>query len=210
MTKTALAEAFGRAGIPSAREAALRTARAAGEEAGGDIERAVSALLAQHDRYGFWAAVIGSKAIDDYLRRFLREAVQPIMETTNSTSGHAAGAADGTGQDPRVTHAAPARPSAHNSKPAVSLAVLERSRLTTAQSILDTLRLNGVPIGDVTGEQARSYADHLRGRARNDNRTAKLVEMLSAGVPPTGKIRDFITTDEAKKRAALAEAADNA
>jgi hypothetical protein len=61
-----------------------------------------------------------------------------------------------------------------------------------AKSVLDTFLINGRPIGDFTGAEARAWSAAQTKRVR-------FVEAIANGVPDTKKIREFIQDNEAAK-----------
>ncbi len=65
-----------------------------------------------------------------------------------------------------------------------------RAAVELTLSRLDTIIVNGRPIGDITPNEALAWADH------NELRV-KFVRMVTAGVPPEGVIRAYIMPDEA-------------
>lgn len=65
------------------------------------------------------------------------------------------------------------------------------------KSILDRMLINGKPLGDCTPEEAIAWADH------NDRRS-RIVRLMASGVPPQSPIREFITPEEAERRAEMA------
>ena len=62
-----------------------------------------------------------------------------------------------------------------------------------ARSYLNDFRVNGESIGDCTAEVVLHQAE-------NHERDARFMRLMASGVPPTGKIRDYVTEDEAKDR----------
>jgi hypothetical protein len=68
----------------------------------------------------------------------------------------------------------------------------EKYRGSVARIIskLDTVRIDGTPIGRCTPEKAVAWADGRR-------REARFVYLVSAGVPPGREIGEFVTPDEA-------------
>jgi hypothetical protein len=68
-------------------------------------------------------------------------------------------------------------------------------------SLLDTFRINGQPLGDVTPAEARLWAE---ARGRQARRDARFIELIIAGLPDGMPIRRFRRDDEAQ--AAFAQA----
>lgn len=68
-------------------------------------------------------------------------------------------------------------------------------------SLLDTFRVNGQPLGDVSAAEARLWAE---ARGRQARRDARFIELITAGLPDGMPIRRFRRDDEAQ--AAWAEA----
>jgi hypothetical protein len=68
-------------------------------------------------------------------------------------------------------------------------------------SLLDTFRVNGQPLGDVTPAEARLWAE---ARGRQARRDARFIELIIAGLPDGMPIRRFRRDDEAQ--AAFAQA----
>jgi hypothetical protein len=60
-------------------------------------------------------------------------------------------------------------------------------------SLLDTFRVNGQPLGDVTPAEARLWA---QARGRQARRDARFVELVTAGLPDGLPIRRFRRDDE--------------
>ena len=63
---------------------------------------------------------------------------------------------------------------------------------------LDDFLVGGEPIGDLTPETVLARADLLE-------RDARFMRLMASGVPPQGRIRDYITPDEAAERWKLAK-----
>lgn len=96
------------------------------------------------------------------------------------------------GQDVHVGHAAHApRASAMAGAAAVSAV----ARL----SLLDTFKVNGQPIGDLTPTEANKWAD-------SRERDARFVRLLTANLPPDEPIKKYRTPDDAQALYARAEA----
>ncbi len=76
----------------------------------------------------------------------------------------------------------------------IEVRVEERRR-----NYLNDFRVNGEPIGDCTSEVVLVAAD------RRDHE-ARFMRLMASGVPPQGKIRDYVTPEEAEDRWARAEA----
>jgi hypothetical protein len=85
-------------------------------------------------------------------------------------------------------------------KPRVSPADLLRSRTAIAKSVLDTLFVNGRPVGDITAAEALAWAE-------KQGRESRIVHALAHGLPPNARIRDWVKPEEAERRVKEVEAA---
>ena len=68
----------------------------------------------------------------------------------------------------------------------------------TRLSLLDTFKVNGQPIGEVTSAEANAWAG-------SRERDARFVRLLTANLPPTEPIKKYRTADEANALYAQAE-----
>lgn len=69
-------------------------------------------------------------------------------------------------------------------------AAMETVATNTAASLLDTFKVNGQSIGDLTPREVEGWANSRR-------RDARFAQLLIAGLPPTKIIRRFRTAEEA-------------
>ncbi len=92
------------------------------------------------------------------------------------------------------------KPSVPASKPSTATSTQRAATLGVAReavagavrrSILDTFYINGRPVGDALVAEAREWSESHAVRA-------KFVGLLVAGLPDTGRIRDYISDDDAE------------
>lgn len=103
----------------------------------------------------------------------------------------------GAGQFINERHDQAARPARKSSAGIAAIAAVAQA------SLLDTFRINGRPIGDLTAIEATQWA-----AARE--RDARFVRMLTANLPADAPIRKFRTADDAAAIFAQAEEAEHA
>ena len=66
-----------------------------------------------------------------------------------------------------------------------------------ARNYLNEYLINGEPIGDLTAETVLMKAD-------SHERDARFMRLMASGVPPTGRIRDYVSAEEANERWGMA------
>ncbi len=123
----------------------------------------------------------------------VREEERPYVVARDGVGGGRKPEADGergVGHTKNDTHGPSARPSRSHGMDAVASV----ARLT----LLDTFRVNGRAIGDLTPEEANAWAG-------SRERDARFVRLLTANLPPGHIIREFRTGDEATQLYAQAE-----
>jgi hypothetical protein len=86
----------------------------------------------------------------------------------------------------------PIGPSKIGKAPQRGADAINEASAVARRSILDSLKCGETPIGDCTPAQAYASAHHWA-------RSARFVTMLCTGLPPTEKIRNFRTPEEAEK-----------
>jgi len=173
------------------------------DKARGDVGRALSALIGESED----DPALGATALSRGLREMVmdeikaRQTAQALTiekryahpgRENRKTSGVSA---NGNAQRINANQAPHGIPVAQN-KPRVSLGIAAGVARSLKLSILDTFRLNGVPIGDCTGEEIATWAD-------NNDKQSRIARAIGQGVPPTMKARDVLTADEAERRARI-------
>lgn len=76
---------------------------------------------------------------------------------------------------------------------------MEAAAAVARKTLLDTFRVNGKPIGDLTPQEANAWAS-------SRERDARFVRLLTANLPPDRPIREFRTGEDAQELYAQAEA----
>ncbi len=82
-------------------------------------------------------------------------------------------------------------PSGRNAESIAAAAVV------VTKSLLDTFQVNGQPIGDLTAREVLASAE-------TDARNARFKTMLCTGLPPKGKLRDYLKPADADRAWRLA------
>jgi hypothetical protein len=98
----------------------------------------------------------------------------------------------GAGQDLNADQIRHARPALKSADSIASIAPVAQA------SLLDTFRINGRPLGDLTPEEADKWAS-------SRERDARFVRMLTQNLPPGIPIRNFRTAEDAATIYAQAE-----
>jgi hypothetical protein len=114
-----------------------------------------------------------------------------------SETGASPGGSGQCGPDTQKEHAAPAKP---NRVGAIGLAAISN---LTRRSLLDTFKVNGQPIGDMERQE-------LEGWVISHERDARFARLIVELMPPKGRVRDYVTNQQASELYRLAEDAANA
>lgn len=106
--------------------------------------------------------------------------------------GASPGGGDHVADDSQAGTVSPAKSSAVTAGAIVALSNVVR------RSLLDSFPINKQPIGDVGRDEAEAWLV-------SHDRDGRFVRMLIQGVPPKGRIRDYVTPEEAERIYRLAE-----
>jgi hypothetical protein len=189
----AMAEALRAAGVTSAAERLANIAR-----------KAVAASPRNWDaaKAAFWREVQGDPVLLwELLAPYRHRAADPYLAVAAQQARQAAEHRSGGGQRRSDNHSldAPSAPQPGASRSAAATNADQKLGELTKLSLLDTFKINGRPIGDLTPPEAIGWAG-----ARE--RDARFVRLLTANLPPDHPIKKFRTGDDAAACYAQAEA----
>lgn len=184
---SAIAEAFHRAGYVSPRDRLAEVAQDAVTLHPRDWSAA---------KRWFWDQISGDAALlAELFEPYRNEAAQIALARASKAARSSDDRAGHPASDDQRPNARPGASQADQS--AAMLAVGNVTRL----SLLDSFRINGQPIGDVTPREAMGWAG-----ARE--RDARFVRLLTANLPAEEPIRKYRTPDDAAELYARAEKTD--
>src|SRR4051812_35718357 len=148
-----------------------------------------------HDA-GLWAALIPEEAVKNYVRRLFIQ-VKPgcIKKTTVRRHQRTVGEKSSSGGEQQQTGGP--RLSPEESRERTQRAAREQ---LYARSQLARFIVNGQPVGELLVEEVE------RAAIRSE-RGGRFLRLLCQGVPAGGRIRDYVTPDEADRKMTIAELA---